>query len=285
MGGLFDYKGNFTSIDEQSIFWSSTEYNMTGTTTPFKFAWLWAYRKDLSTGKDNSHKITKASVRCIKGAAASAPKSTSSITLDKAAGCENAKRSNWKYLNPSIEYGCIKDSRDGRFYKTVVMGDRVWMAENLRYESKKSSWCYKEVEGECDDYGRYYTGYAVSESPSICPEGFHIPTNSEARKLGYYTTSTLMSVDGWNKASNTFIGNNSTGFTLLPAGLRGYGNERGWETGVFDGVGNVARFWSSAPYNGTGYYEYVFMNVDGDFGMTDKDHGFGIPVRCIKNVD
>lgn len=284
MGGVFDYNGNFRSTEEENSFWTSTEYNTIGTGRAFRYAWLWAFHADSSLNDDNSQKITGAYVRCIKGAAASAPKNSDSIVLDKAAGCENAERSNWKYLNPAIEYGCIKDSRDGKFYKTVVLGNRIWMAENLRYISQKSSWCYNnETDEECNEYGRYYSGYAISESPSICPEGFHVPTSSEANQLGSYTRSSLMSVEGWKKEYNTFVGNNSTGFTLLPAGLRGYGNERGWKTGVFDGVGNVARFWSSSPYNGSGYYEYVFMNVDDDFGMTDKDHGFGIPVRCIKD--
>lgn len=285
LGGFFNYKKEFTALEEQNIVWSSTEYNATGTGYTFMFAWLHAFRKDLSIGSDNPKKITGAYVRCIKGAAAQPPKKSDSITLEKAPGCETAERSNWKYLNPSIDYGCIKDNRDGRFYKTVVIGDRVWLAENLRYKPQKSSWCYNEADSECDEFGRYYSGYAVSESPSICPEGFHIPKESEALQLRFYITSSLMSVEGWKKAANTFIGNNSTGFTLLPAGIRGYANGNGWVTGEYDGVGNVARFWSSAPYNGTGYYEYVFMNTEGGLSMTDKEKGFGMPVRCIKDSE
>ena len=65
LGGEYEYYGSYIKIGEQALFWSSTEYDVTGTSHEFEFAYLWAYRKDLSVGSDNAHKYTAAYVRCI----------------------------------------------------------------------------------------------------------------------------------------------------------------------------------------------------------------------------
>ena len=48
--------------------------------------------------------------------------------------CDGYSKPGWSYMNEEIDYGCIQDPRDNQVYRTVKMGNRVWMAENLNYD-------------------------------------------------------------------------------------------------------------------------------------------------------
>jgi len=97
---------------------------------------------------------------------------------------------------------------DGNVYRTVLIGQQVWMAENLRTtryrngdligttanpnddingeNEPKYQWAYDANEDYVPVHGRLYTWYAATDQRNICPEGFHVPTGEEFYELTWY---------------------------------------------------------------------------------------------------
>nr|WP_263859275.1 fibrobacter succinogenes major paralogous domain-containing protein [Fibrobacter succinogenes] len=216
-------------------------------------------------------------------------------------------------LNPEIAYGTMTDTRDNKTYKTVKIGDQVWMAENLNYADstkmpslKGKSWCYDNKTENCDVTGRLYTWAAAIDSVAlandadnpqtcgygetctlptvvqgVCPSGWHLPTYDEWQTLfkavggSSAAGKALKSGSGWSGNGN---GTDTYGFSALPAGYRR-------SNGNFNGAGYDAIFWSAPPYEGNGggangVYLY-YVNESADMYYCDTDYGYS--VRCLQN--
>ena len=134
------------------------------------------------------------------------------------------------------KYGSFTDSRDGRTYKTVKIGNQVWMAENLNYNTSSGSWCYDNNSSNCNKYGRLYNWETAK---TVCPSGWHLPTRQEFEIL-------LANVGGsGSNAYYSLIAGGSSGFSVLLSGYRG-------EYGDFNSIGLSGSWWSSSKYNGNG---------------------------------
>jgi len=108
--------------------------------------------------------------------------------------------------NPAIAYGSLRDSRDGRVYRTIVANlsfsgiETQWMAENLAHDTLDGlgSWCPMGDADSCRKHGRTYlwnvamgldTGWNHALAAKsytwrgICPEGWRFPDYSSWSRL------------------------------------------------------------------------------------------------------
>lgn len=75
------------------------------------------------------------------------------------------------------EWGSVVDARDGQEYKTVKIGGKNWLAENLAYADEGSE-CFEQVKGSrCSEKGRLYSESSVDDG--LCPLGYRLPTKEE----------------------------------------------------------------------------------------------------------
>ena len=299
--------GNYSYEGNDARFWSSTEVNSNDACSMYLYYIL---DNALLNYYDKGYGF---SVRCLKDYKSSSSdeknSSSSSVvpTVSVASPCKTETEDN-------CEYGTLTDDRDGQTYKTVKIGDQVWMAENLNYryiqqtyngaEEDSSSYCYDNDPANCAKYGRLYLWSAAMDSAGIipgntangcgygnycnlgdgkvrgvCPEGWHLPDSTEWDAL-------RTAVGGWATAGKMlkstegweYNGNGSDSyfFSALPAGGR-YGK------GVSDFEGDCAFIWSSTERNShDAYLMNLYYNYDNaNLGYYIKYLGFS--VRCLKD--
>ena len=174
-----------------------------------------------------------------------------------------------------VSGGYLTDSRDGKRYKVVTIGNQMWMAENLNYNASGSK-CYDNKSANCDKYGRLYDWNAAK---SACLKGWHLPSKAEWDALmvavgGEKTAGEfLKTTSGWNQNGN---GQDKYGFAALPGGV-------GDSDGNFFYVGIGCCLWSSSENNANGTYDLnMTYNVKRAIIGTGKKNELE-SVRCLKD--
>ena len=186
------------------------------------------------------------------------------------------------------------DTRDGKTYRTVKLGERIWMAENLNYEIKDSlvsncdenggcdmgfpsnrpqSWCNGNEQENCDKYGRLYNFEAAKVA---CPRGWRLPEVEEwpERGNGGHPAFLDYAVVGWGGGKDTY------GFAILPAGKYTPASQYFLEPGRF------AFFWTSTIDTRNHDCATMIHVGNGSEGMVSvcaDDENDGLSVRCVKD--
>ena len=245
----------------------------------------------------SSSSSAKSSSSVPPSSSSSAPQSSSSSETPKSSAalyfydCTEHDCVTTEFLNPEISYGELLDKRDNQVYRTLVISNHVWTAQNMNYEivsekgKSKNNWCYNDDPEYCKKFGRLYNWEAAQK---VCPEGWHLPTADEWLELiedhtceitqegnfpnQYHCAGTLLkTVDGWEDGlTNT----NEYGFSVMAAGFKvpkGFGGE-----------GVMGEFWTSTDETETyaAFVEFGRVQDYAEIALIDKSNG--LSVRCVK---
>ena len=198
----------------------------------------------------------------------------------------------------TCNYGTVSDY-DGNQYKTLTIGTKTWMVENLRvmhYSSGVSipttgCFAYSFNETLTPTYGRLYTwatamnGQTTESSQGVCPTGWHIPTDLEfTTMLDFYGGATVaggktkeFGLSHWSSPNTGVTETNC--INVLPSGF--------WDPNSspdkFNNKGIAGYFWSSTQ-NSASYAwsrNFYYNNVAVLQGNSHKNSA--ISIRCVKD--
>jgi uncharacterized protein (TIGR02145 family) len=190
-------------------------------------------------------------------------------------------------------------------FKTVTIGDQVWMAENLNVdkfrngdpiphaqtaeewqqagENGQPAWCYYDNDpANGKIYGKLYNWYAVSDWRGLAPEGWRIPSDEDWEKLikllggEEAAGGKLKATDTTYWQSPNTCATNETGFAALPGGYR-------HASGSFKGIGNYGTFWSSTEASSLNAWYRVLYDDYANVYRNDFSKGSGFSVRCLRD--
>jgi uncharacterized protein (TIGR02145 family) len=165
----------------------------------------------------------------------------------------------------------VKDI-DGNSYNTLQIGNQCWMKENLKVSkyrdgtvipldesggtegnNDKQTWSsrtngartvYGHSTVNLVTYGYLYNWFSVVDSKGLCPNGWHVPSDSEWTALTDFLGG-LSVAGGKMKSFGTAYWNdpntgatNESGFSVLPGGFR-------FSDGSFFNIRDFAFFWSA----------------------------------------
>lgn len=210
-------------------------------------------------------------------------------------------KNKFSQVNQFSEFSSFKDPRDGYIYKTVKIGDQIWLAENLNTElfsdgnpigyleddwewekagkSCKPAWCfYNNSYNNRKVYGNLYNWYAAVHPSGLAPLGWHIPSDKEFMQLIEYLgiddcESNIRSLSYWPNHINA---TNNSGFSGVPAGFRN-------NNGRFEGIGKEATWWSKTEYPPDWASTLPLSKLAIQKGKIISFKPTGYPVRCIKD--
>lgn len=203
----------------------------------------------------------------------------------------------------------------GKVYNAVQVLNQCWMKENLDaglivngiYDQTDNGviekYCYEDDPINCNIYGGLYQwdelmDYKPEGTQGICPEGWHVPTDTDWKVLegavdsGYSIVNEIWDQEDWRgsdaggnlKDTGTQLwfspnagATNESGFTAIPGGFRNFSGNG------FQGKAYGTILWSSTDMDYSSAWARNLNNEHADVGRSTETKTYGFSVRCLKN--
>jgi uncharacterized protein (TIGR02145 family) len=264
-GNGLRYGGSFRNVGDDGNWWSATKYSVSCACYR-NIHFCLANVDRLDDGKGYLF-----SVRCVKDCYNDGTSAT--FVERKYTEAEAAAKADAQARSTGTEKGTFTDQRDGKVYKTVQIGEQVWMAENLNFEVIGSV-CYENDPANGQKYGRLYNWETAKIA---CPKGWHLPSKEEWEVLtAAVGGESLKAASGWKTNNDT----DAFGFAALPGGFGSSG-------GNFKDVGSSGFWWSaserSANYVYYAYYQTMSNNSKHASWRDTEDKHNLYSVRCLQD--
>jgi uncharacterized protein (TIGR02145 family) len=223
-----------------------------------------------------------------------------------------------KLVEQNNTFNEVKDI-DGNFYKTIVIGNQEWFAENLkttRYNdgtsikqitnfkpgpndvpdqpsfelwnnTRSAAWCFLENNASNNDkFGKLYNGYVVSitNNKNVCPEGWHVPLSNETTALidylgGFDVAGSKMKEKG--NSNWVEMNKDANNLSLFTAIPSGSLWNDKWNSG--------GSWWCSSESIGDimsyvkDCFSFSLSSYNSEVDMNSESKKSGLSVRCIKD--
>jgi uncharacterized protein (TIGR02145 family) len=216
-----------------------------------------------------------------------------------------------KEMEEAVKYMSIEA------YRTVTIGDQVWMAENLKttffndgtpiplvkdndeWTRTTPAYCwYENSYKRYRDYGPLYNWFTV-KTGKLCPIGWHVPSSTEWNKLKRFLGDSIR----WKESGDSVIlipqvagmklkeadnlhwvvndtihATDQYGFRALPGGAR-------FKEGNFFDIWYQGSWWSSTEDDHEDAKNVEMYSDKNDVTEIQQYKQFGMSVRCIKNQE
>ena len=157
--------------------------------------------------------------------------------------------------------GTFTDPRDGHVYKTVKIGGKLWMAENMVYKVEDMALPASGKEEDAKVYGYFYR---YSDAFKLCPEGWALPGRSDITRL---RNAVCPDIENCHKKLNRL------GFNLTKGGYFDAEKDKYFDFDL------AAWLWTSNDAGNEATAQFFREDYLGERDVLKASY---MPVRCIK---